>query len=74
MEVNKNIIEYIIYTMLNTIFQKKNLSTILIIILLALFLLVAFMRYRKVNEGMTESTDGNTKKPDEEKQVVDVVG
>jgi len=44
MEVNKNIIEYIIYTMLNTIFQKKNLSTILIIILLALFLLVAFMR------------------------------
>ena len=41
--------------MLQGIFQKKNFSTIIIVILLALFLVFALMRYRKVNEGM----DGN---------------
>ena len=58
--------------MLNNIFQKKNLSTIIIVILLALFLVVAMMRYRKVNEGMDDKTD--EKKPNEEKKVVDVLG
>lgn len=40
--------------MLQGIFQKKNLSTIIIVILLALFLVFALMRYRKVNEGMDD--------------------
>uniref|UniRef100_A0A6C0DMC7 Uncharacterized protein n=1 Tax=viral metagenome TaxID=1070528 RepID=A0A6C0DMC7_9ZZZZ len=63
--------------MLNTIFQKKNFSTILIIILLALFLVVAFMRYVKVNEGLSVGTDDitadSTKKPNEEKQIIQVI-
>jgi hypothetical protein len=46
--------------MLNTIFQKKNFSTIIIIILLALFLLFAFMRYGKVNEGMDDKEEKET--------------
>ena len=40
--------------MLQGIFQKKNFSTIIIVILLALFLVFALMRYRKVNEGMDD--------------------
>jgi hypothetical protein len=63
--------------MLNTIFQKKNFSTILIIILLALFLVVAFMRYVKVNEGLSVGADDitvdSTKKPNEEKQIIQVI-
>lgn len=54
--------------MLQGIFQKKNLSTIIIVILLALFLVFAMMRYRKVNEGMDENSKED-KKPDNSIQV-----
>jgi hypothetical protein len=62
--------------MLQNIFQKSNFSTIIIVILLALFLLFAFMRYRKVNEGleygnpMIVSDEQKTKKPDSQMNVV----
>ena len=50
--------------MLQNIFQKKNFSTIIIVILLAFFLVFAIMRYRKVNEGMAENE--NEKEPTKE--------
>lgn len=69
MEINKYKKIYIyLYIMLQGIFQKKNLSTIIIVILLALFLVFAMMRYRKVNEGMDENSKED-KKPDNSIQV-----
>jgi len=56
--------------MLQNIFQKKNFSTIIIVILLAFFLVFAIMRYRKVNEGMEETSE---KKPSEKKNIVNVL-
>jgi heme/copper-type cytochrome/quinol oxidase subunit 2 len=55
--------------MLQNIFQKKNFSTIIIVILLAFFLAFAIMRYRKVNEGMAENEKESEKKPTSSIQV-----
>jgi heme/copper-type cytochrome/quinol oxidase subunit 2 len=55
--------------MLQNIFQKKNFSTIIIVILLAFFLVFAIMRYRKVNEGMEENKKESTKIPTSSIQV-----
>jgi len=55
--------------MLQSIFQKNNFSTIIIVILLAFFLVFAIMRYRKVNEGMEENKKEPTKNPTSSIQV-----